>query len=113
MSYAVAAAPPAFDDLAALSTEFTSASALAGWSELATEGFVAKWRAPQVQNGRLLLRPLASGWFDDNQAGHLYREITGDFIVSAGLDAKGANAALPQSEFSLAGLLVRAPREFS
>lgn len=50
---------------------------------------------PEVRNGRLLLKPLASGWFDDNQAGHLYREIAGDFVATVRLEAKGTRAALP------------------
>ena len=101
------------DDLAALSTEFRSPVALAGWRQLEPEGFAPKWQAPEVVNGRLRLQPLASGWFDDNQAGHLYREVAGDFIATAKLEARGTRAALPQSEFSLAGLFVRAPRALS
>jgi hypothetical protein len=101
------------NDLAVLSTEFRSPVALAGWRHLEPEGFAPKWQAPEVVDGRLRLRPLASGWFDDNQAGHLYREVTGDFIATARIEARGTQAALPQSEFSLAGLFVRAPRALS
>lgn len=50
---------------------------------------------------------------NDNQAGRLYREVTGNFVVTVRLEVMGTNRALPYAEFSLAGLFVRAPREFS
>lgn len=108
-----AQSPADADDLAALSTVFDSPAALAGWQELAPDGFAPKWRAPEVRNERLVLRPLASGWFDDNQAGHLYRQVTGNFVVTVRLEVTGTHRVLPHSDFSLAGLFVRAPRAFS
>ncbi len=101
------------DELAPLSTGFDDASELADWSQHAPEGFTPKWQPPRVENGTLVLRPKSSGWFEDNQAGHLYRQIAGDFIVTTRLQVKGTTAALPQTPFSLAGLFVRAPREVS
>jgi hypothetical protein len=36
-----------------------------------------------VQDDALVLRPLASGWFEDMQAGHLYRGVESNFVVTA------------------------------
>src|SRR5262245_53437676 len=113
MSLTLDAASAALDDLVTLSTEFNTPTALAGWREFAPEGFAPKWRKPEVRDARLVLTPLASGWFDDNQAGHLYRQIAGDFVATVRLEARGMAAALPQWEFSLAGLFIRAPLEMS
>lgn len=99
------------DDLAGLSTEFNEATALEGWREHAPEGFSPKWAAPRIENGLLVLQPHASGWYEDNQAGHLYRTVQGDFIATTRIQVRGTDATLPQTEFSLAGLFVRAPKE--
>ena len=99
------------DDLTGLSTGFDRPAALDAWREHEPDGFTPKWAAPRVEGGKLVLRPVSSGWFEDNQAGHLYRPVTGDFIVTAALEVRGTTAALPQTEFSLAGIFVRAPHE--
>jgi len=101
------------DDLQALSTGFDNAGALEGWSEHLPEGFTRKWLEPHIDDGRLVLQPVSSGWFEDNQAGHLFHQITGDFIATTRIEVVGTNAALPQTSFSLAGLFIRAPREVS
>lgn len=101
------------DPLIAFSDTFDSPASLADWREHAPEGFSPKWRAPRVEGGRLVLQPFASGWFEDNQAGHLYREVTGDFIVTVDISVAGTESDLPQTEFSLAGLFIRAPRAVS
>lgn len=98
-------------DLRDLSSRFDSPRALAGWQQHSVPGFSPKWLPPVVEGGTLLLRPLSSGWFEDMQAGHLYREVEGNFVVTARLRVEGTRAALPQTLFSLAGLFIRAPRE--
>jgi hypothetical protein len=110
MSTARAEGAPAADDLRALSTRFDSPSRLAGWRLHEVPGFSPKWDAPAVQDGVLVLRPLSSGWFEDMQAGHLYREVEGNFVVTTRIRVEGTRAATPQTLFSLAGLFVRAPR---
>jgi hypothetical protein len=107
---ALAEAKPAVAPIDQLSTRFDRPQSLQGWREHRVPGFSAKWAAPAVENGALVLRPTSSGWFEDMQAGHLYREIEGNFIVTARLKVEGTKAALPQRSFSLAGLFVRVPR---
>ena len=101
------------DDISALSTDFDTPQALAAWSEHAPEGFTPKWEEPRIEDGRLVLEPRSSGWFEDNQAGHLYHQIAGDFIATTRIEVTGTTADLPQTSFSLAGLFVRAPRDVS
>lgn len=97
-------------DLQSLSTRFDRPEALQGWQEFQVPGWVSKWQPPQIENGRLVLRPRSSGWFEDNTAGHLYREVTGDFIVTTRLKVEGTQTPVPQRSFSLAGLFIREPR---
>lgn len=85
------------DDLAALSTGFDDAAALADWSEHAPEGFTPKWQAPRVEDGILVLEPISGGWFEELHGGHLYRGVEGDFIVTARLRVTGTEAELPQT----------------
>jgi len=101
------------DDLSGLSTDFDSAESLQGWFEHLPEGFTRKWQEPRIDDGKLVLQPVSSGWFEDNQAGHLYHQVTGDFIATTRIEVVGTNADLPQTSFSLAGLFIRAPREVS
>ncbi len=106
----VAQDPAMPNDLRSLSTRFERPESLQGWQEFQVQGWVPKWEPPRVENGRLVLQPKSSGWFEDNTAGHLYREITGDFIVTTRIKVEGTQTPVPQRSFSLAGLFVREPR---
>ncbi|MEM9537702.1 MAG: hypothetical protein AAGA40_18770 [Cyanobacteria bacterium P01_E01_bin.45] len=108
-----AAEQQAEDDLRSLSTNFESPQALANWQEFQVDGWAPKWEAPRVEDGQLVLQPRSSGWFEDNTAGHLYREVTGDFIVTTRIRVEGTETAIPQRSFSLAGLFIREPRTFT
>ena len=83
------------DDIADLSTTFDDASALEAWSEHLPDGFTRKWQEPRIEDGQLILQPVSSGWFEDNQAGHLYHQITGDFIATTRIEVVGTEADLP------------------
>lgn len=109
----VAQAPGTASDLRSLSTRFDSPASLQGWQEFQVQGWVPKWETPRVENGRLVLQPKSSGWFEDNTAGHLYREVTGDFIVTTRIKVEGTRTPVPQRSFSLAGLFIREPRTFT
>jgi hypothetical protein len=92
------------------STHFDSPQALQSWQEFQVEGWEPKWETPRVEDGMLVLQPRSSAWFEDNTAGHLYQEVTGDFIVTTRLKVEGTQSLVPQRSFSLAGLFIRAPR---
>ena len=103
----------ATDDLTILSADFSDPAALSAWREHAPEGFVPKWLTPRIEYGHLVLQPFASGWLEDHQAGHLFKEVTGDFIVTTRIRSIGTHSELPHTEFSLSGLFVRVPLEVS
>lgn len=93
--------------------DFSSSESLDNWALLEIEGWDSKIRKLAVENDKLVMEPTSSGWFEDNFAGHLYREYTGDFELSTKVKVAGTTANLPQTAFSLAGLFVRAPRNFT
>lgn len=109
----VAQASTTTDDLSSLSTRFDRPDALQGWQEFQVSGWVPKWEPPRIENSQLVLQPRSSGWFEDNTAGHLYREVTGDFIVTTRIKVEGTRTPTPQRSFSLAGLFIREPQTIS
>lgn len=73
----------------------------------------------QTTAGHLTLQPYSSGWWEDYRAELTYKEISGDLIVTSlirprnrsGLSAPGSTNGGPfESEYSLAGLMLRVPR---
>lgn len=98
--------------LDSLNDEFNNASTLASWQQWHTaEGQPDKWKATQVKNGVLELQPYASGWYADYAAPFLYKTIDGNFDVRTKIKVSGEKDALPQTEWSLAGLMVRQPKK--
>jgi hypothetical protein len=69
-----------------------------------------KRMAVDEASGELRLEPYTSGWYEDFHAPFLFREVTGDFVVTARLRADGLDGGVPGVPWSLAGLMVRAPR---
>jgi hypothetical protein len=106
----------AHDDLTALSDEFDDSLSLVHWRSLwQTEG----WGANQLltrdinttEPGRLVLVPHASTWYRDWRGVLEYKDLTGDFVVTTDVEPRRrSGAGAPQSAFSLAGIMVRAPR---
>ncbi|BCM88980.1 hypothetical protein IAD21_00822 [Abditibacteriota bacterium] len=98
-------------DFSKLSDEFNGDSDFKSWQKLQIEGWADKWQSATPADGVLTIIPRSSGWYEDNFGGLLYREIEGDFSVSARVRAKGKNSALPRTLFSLVGVFVRSPHE--
>ncbi|MGJ8673669.1 hypothetical protein [Rubritalea sp.] len=123
-------APSFADDIQPHGDEFNSAVTRSAWQRLNdTEG----WNADQLElwdlnptyaPGHMVLAPHSSGWYMDLRGVLVYKEITGDFIVTTRmrLSRRGINGLLPNQagyvaqqgapnrEFSLAGIFVRNPR---
>jgi len=107
-------AAPTGDDLAGLSDEFATAASLARWRQFdEAEGWPSMVKRMTVDeaSGELRLEPYTSGWYEDFHAPFLFREVTGDFVVTARLRADGLDGGVPTVPWSLAGLMVRAPRD--
>ncbi|HEY7094870.1 MAG TPA: hypothetical protein VH393_16935, partial [Ktedonobacterales bacterium] len=111
------ATAPVSDDLTPLSDEFDQAGTLAQWKDLATvEKFPSK--APRLDinttsPGQLYIEPYTSTWFEDYRGVFLYKEVTGDYMVTARVRSSGKTSDTPTSAFSLAGLMSRAPRNIT
>jgi hypothetical protein len=105
---------PVADDLTPLSDEFDQAGTLAQWNDLAkVEKFPSKAARLDINTtspGQLYIEPYTSTWFEDYRGVFLYKEVTGDYMVTARVRATGKSSDTPTSTFSLAGLMSRAPR---
>jgi hypothetical protein len=94
------------------SDEFSDARSKQDWQRLhVVEQFPDKIKEFSISNGQLKFVPYASGWYGDYQAPFLFKNISGNFDVRARIKVSGANDVLPQSEWSLAGIMVRQPKQ--
>ncbi len=109
----LATGPGYADDLAWMSDNFDHPASLANWQRHhALYGFpdqVAVLDVDQSTPGALHVEPQVSTWFENYCGPFLFKEIAGDFIVTTRIHVTGLDGGLPQSEFSLAGLMVKAP----
>ncbi|BAH39995.1 MAG TPA: hypothetical protein DGD08_12405 [Gemmatimonas aurantiaca] len=95
----------------ALSDEFDNPATLANWQRFdVVEGWPTKTKRVEIRDGFLLLEPATSGWYADFQAPFLFKDVTGDFTAHTRVRVTGIGHEIPQALWSLAGLMVRAPR---
>jgi hypothetical protein len=115
----LASSAAASDDLTSLSDEFNDASTLAQWQRVyVVEGWDANQLELQDINttraGRMVMMPFTSTWFNDYRGELTFKEVQGDFVVTADVEATARNGTgPPSSSFSLAGLMVRTPRQIT
>lgn len=92
--------------------DFNDSASLKNWQFFhSAEQFPDKIRSMKISNGIMQLQPYASGWYGDFQAPFMFKTISGDFDVRARVKVSGTNSELPQSEWSLAGLMIRQPKK--
>ena len=99
------------DPLAALSDEFDDPSTLSNWQRAYLED---GWTADLIESAGIAdsaftAVPFASGWFNELRGNFFFKELTGDFVVTAHVNATGRNSIVPSSTFSLGGLMARVP----
>lgn len=108
--------PAAANDLGSLSDEFNDGGTLGNWSRV---HLVEQWNADQLatwdidttQSGRMVMEPHTCSWFEDYRGPFAFKNVTGDFVVTSSITTTGRDgASVPSSAFSLAGVLVRFPR---
>ncbi|MEO0482295.1 MAG: GC-type dockerin domain-anchored protein [Planctomycetota bacterium] len=108
----------ASDDLAPLSDEFNDSATLGDWLRIhETE----QWFADQLQTydigattpGAMTMRPFTVSWFEDYRGPLVYKNVTGDGAINAGVRAEAPGGGLPASDFSLAGVMIRVPRNIT
>ena len=107
----VAGAPP---PIMQMSDEFDTPASLERWrSHGAAEGWPEMIRtvdADGTARGALYLEPAVSGWYADFRGPFLFQEVSGDFVASTRVRARGTAGTLPSVTWSLAGLMVREGR---
>jgi hypothetical protein len=105
------------DDLIALSDEFNDKATLGNWVRHdQVEGWPSQIEALEVNQSRpgsLTLVPYTGTWYGDYRGVYLFKEVTGDFVVTSRLKVTGKKSDMPTGSFELAGLLVRAPRDIT
>jgi hypothetical protein len=109
----------AADDLTPLSDEFNDASTLSKWQRVY---LVEGWGANQLQvqdinttrPGHMIMIPSTSTWYNDYRGELTFKEVTGDFVATADVEVTNrAGTGAPNSQFSLGGIMVRAPRQIT
>ncbi|MCB1202618.1 MAG: Ig-like domain-containing protein, partial [Verrucomicrobiae bacterium] len=111
--------PPLPDDLAPLSDEFDDPDTITNWlRNEEVEGWggskLEQWDIDTTAPGQMRLMPYSSSWYEDFTGAYVYKEVTGDFVLTTRLDVTNrAGSGRPNSDYSLAGLMVRASRGLS
>jgi hypothetical protein len=95
--------------LTELSDEFDSAATLANWQAMQGDVIDGAPTRYGVDSGELVVHTAHSKWFAGERAFYLWKEVKGDFVATVRLRVSGEHAAVPTADWSLAGLLVRAP----
>ncbi len=80
---------------------------LAGWTMLDVGSWPERWRRLRFTEEGLEIRPEVSSWYEDVVGGFLYRDVSGDFTVTARVKVTGAKGGPPRRSFSLGGLMAR------
>lgn len=98
------------DDLTEQSDEF-DANSLGEWSRAFEEDGWATdlLETLEIADGALVAEPHVSSWFEDYRGAFIYKEMSGDIVVTVNVTATGRSTEVPGSEFSLGGLMMRRP----
>lgn len=106
----------ATDPLAALNDEFDDAATLADWQDIRiVEGWPnVQWESIDIdatRDGWLTMVPYTVVWYEDYRGPLLFKTLSGDFAATARVQATNrAGTGAPNREYSLGGIMVRAPR---
>jgi hypothetical protein len=107
------------DDVAKLSDEFNDEASAAQWQRVEQ---VEGWNANQLElfdinkiyKGHCAMMPFTSSWYQDWRGVLLFKPIKGDFVISTKVRVTGRDGkSAPRSQFSLAGLMIRTPRNIT
>lgn len=106
-------------DLSALTDEFDNPASIADWSRVyQTES----WGANQLEEfdidttrpGFARMVPYSSSWFDNWRGVLAYKLVEGDFVVTTRVQSRNrAETGPPGSQYSLAGIMIRTPRNIT
>ncbi len=105
------------DDLTPLSDEFNDASTILQFQRVYQ---VEMWGANQLElfdinttrPGMMVMMPFTSTWYNDYRGELAFKLVQGDFVVTTDVQVSQRNGTgAPRSQFSLAGIMVRTPRQ--
>lgn len=106
----------AHDDLTALSDEFDAAHSVTNWQRIyQVEGWgnnvLQQFDINTSRPGRMTMVPYTSSWYAEWRGELTFKRITGDFVITTDIEPRNrAGNGAPGSQYSLAGIMVRAPR---
>lgn len=115
---------PSVEDIRPMSDRFDNAATLGDWRRIWRDEY---WSADQLEGfdiattraGWMTMLPHASTWYQDYRGELTYKAVNGDFIATTRVESRNrSGTGAPGStlggsafsEYSLAGILVRAPR---
>lgn len=114
---ALAGAGPS--DLAPLSDEFSHPGSIQAWSRVE---FVEQWNASQLEvhdvdlttPDAMTMIPYTVSWFQNYRGPFVFKLVEGDFVFTTHITVSGRDGvSVPQSQYSLAGAFIRAPRDIT
>lgn len=98
-------------DLSTLNDEFNEQSNLKDWKYFhEVEEWPSRIDSIKIEHGSLLIEPKISAWVADLQGAFLFKEITGDFIITTQVYVNGKNQDKSKNDWALAGLMARTPK---
>ena len=96
--------------------KFDNPSSLKGWSKNDVQGWPDRWNELEFssEGGKsfMTIKPHVSSWYEDVYGGLLYKNVVGDFQVTASVKASGVQKETPDQSFSLGGIMARRPNQF-
>lgn len=108
-----------FAQVDTLNDEFNDSQTQSDWLRInETEG----WNADQLETfdintteaDHLVMIPYTTVWFEDYRGPMVYKTVSGDFMFTTEVEISNrTGTGVPESEFSLAGVMLRTPREIS
>lgn len=113
----VSRSAPRADDLTELSDSFDDSAISSSWQRVFE---VEQWGFDQLESidvgqtraGWLTMIPHTSTWFQDYRGVLMFKPVTGDFVVTTRVIATNrAGTGAPSRTFSLAGIMIRIPRD--
>lgn len=105
------------DDLAVLSDEFGDTATQGNWLrvfdvERTGADQLERFDIDRTQKGWMTLTPYTSTWYRDYRGALVHKRVRGDFVATTRVHTSGRSGrGAPASQFSLAGIMVRTPRD--
>ena len=106
----------AYDDLTIFSDEFDAAHSITNWQRIyQVEGWgndaLQQFDINLTRPGRMTMVPYTSSWYAEWRGELTFKTVTGDFVITTDVEPRNrAGTGAPGSQYSLAGIMVRAPR---